>query len=79
MDNPIDGAGGRLGHGFMSASELKEIGIGPGDRPRPTYVSTKSNPKYKPELIDLLKEFKDYFAWEYYEMPGIKKRPMENV
>ena len=56
MDNPIDGTGGKLGLGFTSASELKEIDIGPGDRPRPTYVSAKSNPEYKPELINLLKE-----------------------
>ena len=55
MDNPINGTYGKLGHGFMSAGELKEIDIGPGDRPRPTYVSAKSNPEYKPELIDLLK------------------------
>ena len=56
MDNPIDGIGVKLGHGFTSASELKEIDIGPGDRPRPTYVSAKSNPEYKPELKDLLEE-----------------------
>ena len=56
MDNPIDGTGGKLRHGFTSTSELKEIDIGPGDRPRPTYVSAKLNPKYKLELIDLLKE-----------------------
>ena len=56
MDNPIDGTGGKLGLGFTSASELKEIDIGPGDRPRPTYVSAKSNPEYKPELKDLLEE-----------------------
>ena len=42
--------------GFASANGLREINIGPGDRPRPTYVSAKSNPNYKPELIDLLKE-----------------------
>ena len=56
MDNPIDGTCGKLGHGFTSAGELKEIDIGPKDWPRPTYVSAKSNPKYEPELIDLLKE-----------------------
>jgi len=31
MDNPIDGIGGKLGHGFASAGGLKEIDIGPGD------------------------------------------------
>ena len=29
--------------------------------------------EFKEELIDLLKEFKDYFAWEYYEMPGLDR------
>ena len=43
-------------HGFTSAGGLREIDIGPRDRPRPTYVSTKSNPEYKPKLMDLLKE-----------------------
>ena len=43
-------------HGFAPADGLREIDIGPGDRPRPMYVSTKSNPEYKPESIDLLKE-----------------------
>ena len=43
-------------HGFTSTGGLREIDIGPRDRPRPTYVSAKSNPKYKLELIDLLRE-----------------------
>ena len=56
MDNPIDGTYGKLRHGFTSTDELEEVDISSGDRPRPTYVSAKSNPKYKPESIDLLKE-----------------------
>ena len=28
--------------------------------------------KEKTELILLLKEFKDVFAWDYSEMPGLK-------
>jgi len=62
MDNPIDGTDGKLGHGFTSADELEEIDIRPGDRPMPMYVSAKLDSKYKQELIDLLKEFKDCFA-----------------
>ena len=58
MDNPIDGIDGKLGHGFTSADELEEIDIGPGDRPRPTYVSAKLDPEYKQELIDLLRNLK---------------------
>ena len=41
-------------HGFASASELREINIGHEDKPRPMCVSTKSDPGYKPELINLL-------------------------
>ena len=41
-------------HGFASADGLREIGIGPGDRLRPTYVDAKSNHKCYSELIDLL-------------------------
>ena len=62
MNNPIYGIDGKLGHGFTLADELEEIDISSGDRTRPTYVSAKLDPEYKQELIDLLKEFKDYFA-----------------
>ena len=50
-------------HGFTSIIGLREINIGPGDRLRLTYENTKSNPKYESELVDLLKKFKDCFAW----------------
>ena len=73
MDNPIDGTDGKLGHGFTSADELEGIDIGLGDRPRLTYVSAKLDHEYKQELIDLFKEFKDCFAWEYYEMPSLDR------
>ena len=78
MDNPIDGTDGKLGHGFTSADELEEVDIGSGDRPRPTYISAKLDPEYKRELIDVLKEFKDCFAWEYYEMPGLDRSIVEH-
>ena len=78
MNNPIDGIDGKLGHGFTSADELEEIDIGSGDGPRPTYVSAKLDPKYKRELIDLLKEFKDCFTWEYYEMPSLDRSIVEH-
>ena len=73
MDNPIDGTDGKLGRGFTSADELEEIHIGSGDKTRPTYVSAKLDPEYKQELINLLKEIKDCFAWEYYEMPSLDR------
>ena len=41
-------------HSFTSVIGLREINIGHEDKPGPTYVSAKSNPEYKPELINLL-------------------------
>ena len=34
--------------------------------------------EFKEELIDLLKEFKDYFAQEYDEMPGLDQSIVEH-
>jgi hypothetical protein len=33
-----------LGYVFTSADELEEVDIGPGDKPRPTFVSKKLDP-----------------------------------
>jgi hypothetical protein len=38
---------------FMLANELEAIDIGDGNKPRPTYISAKLNPKYKQELTAL--------------------------
>ena len=62
MDSPIDDTGGKLEQGFTSVDLLEEVDIGPGDRPRATYVSAKLDPEYKQELINLLKEYQDCFA-----------------
>jgi hypothetical protein len=34
----------KLGYGFTSADELEEVDIGPGDKPRPTFISKKLSP-----------------------------------
>jgi hypothetical protein len=78
MDNLVDGTDSKLGHGFTSADKLEEVDIGPGDRPRPTFVSAKLDPEYKQELINLLKEYKDCFAREYYEMPSLDRSIVEH-
>ena len=35
----------KLGYGFTSADELEEVDIGPGDKPRPTFISKKLDPE----------------------------------
>jgi hypothetical protein len=78
MDSPIDDTEGKLGQGFTSADELEAVDIGPGDRPRLAYISAKLHTEYKQELIVMLKELRDYFAWEYYEMPRLDRSIVEH-
>ena len=42
------------------------------------FISAKLDPKYKRELIALLKEFKDYFACEYYEILVLDRAVVEH-
>jgi hypothetical protein len=69
---------GKLGYGFTSADELEEIDIGPGDKPRPTFVSKRLHPPLREPMITLLKEYADCFAWDYREMPGLDRSIVEH-
>jgi hypothetical protein len=69
---------GKLGYGFMSADELEEVDIGPGDKLRPTFVSKKLDPSLREPMIALLKEYSNYFARDYTEMPGLDRSIIEH-
>jgi hypothetical protein len=69
---------GKLGYGFTSANELEEVNIGPGDKPRPTFVSKKLDPSLREPVIALLMEYSDCFAWDYTEMPGLDRSIIEH-
>src|SRR6185312_7824040 len=53
-DSPAFAAGfsddGKLGYGFTSADDLEEVDIGPGDKPRPTFISKKLDPVLREEM-----------------------------
>jgi hypothetical protein len=78
MYNPIDGTDGKLGRGFMSADKLEEIDIGDGDKLRPTFISANLDSSFRGGLIKLLKEYKNCFAWDYSEMPGLDRSIVEH-
>jgi hypothetical protein len=69
---------GKLGYGFTSADELEEVDIGPGDKPRPTFISKNLNPELREAMIILLREYTDCFAWDYTEMPGLDRSIVEH-
>lgn len=58
---------------LMARDLLEEINLGEGPIKRPTYISEKLSPETKKEVIQLLKEYKDCFTWDYDEMPGFSR------
>ena len=68
---------GKLGFGFTSADDLEEVDIGPGDKPWPTFISKKLDPSLREPMIMLLREYRDCFAWDYTEMPGLDRSIIE--
>jgi hypothetical protein len=69
---------GKLGQGFTSADPLQEVDIGDGTVPRSTFVNKNLDPTFKLELIKLLKEYVDCFAWNYNEMSGLSRDLVEH-
>jgi hypothetical protein len=61
----------KLGQGFTSVDPLEEIDIGNGKTRRPTFVNKTLETDPRNEMIGLLKEYSDCFAWNYTEMPGL--------
>jgi hypothetical protein len=68
----------KLGQGFTSPNPLEEVDIGDGVTPSPTFVKRNFDVDYKANLIELLKEYADYFAWNYQEMPGLSRDLIEH-
>jgi hypothetical protein len=62
----------KLGPSFMSADPLEEIDIGDGVTPRPTFVKRNLTADHKNNLVELLREYVDCFAWNYQEMSGCR-------
>lgn len=50
---------------------LEEVKLGIEENKRVTYISKLLDDDLKKGFIDILKEFKDCFAWEHHEMPGV--------
>jgi len=59
----------------MAEKKLKEIDLGANPQElKPISISSKLSEEEKTKLTLLLKEFKDVFAWDYSEMPGLDPR-----
>jgi hypothetical protein len=68
----------KLGEGFTSPDPLEDVDIGDGTVPRRAFVNKNLGPLFKSNLIKLLKEYFDCFAWNYNEMPGLSRDLFEH-
>lgn len=62
---------------MLAQDPLEEVDLGEGSIKRPTYISANIHPQLKVEVVQLLREFKDYFTWDYDEMPGLSRELIE--
>src|ERR1051325_8221572 len=62
---------------MLAQDPLEDVNLGDENTKRITYVSAKLNSSLKQEVIEVLKKNKDCFAWDYDEMPGLKRELVE--
>ena len=56
----------------------KEINLGTENDPRTVIISLNLNSEEESALIQVLKEYKDTFAWTYKDMPGLDHALVEH-
>jgi hypothetical protein len=69
----------KLGQGFTSVDPLEEIGTGDGKTTRPTFVNKTLKTDPRDEMVGLLKQYSDCFAWNYTEMLGLSREIVEHL
>ena len=50
---------------------LQEVNLGDRNEHKPIFISQLLEPEFQAKLIELLREYRDYFAWDYNEMPSL--------
>ena len=54
-----------------TVDELKEVNIGITNDPRPIFINANLSLEEEDAYVELLKEYRDVFAWTYKGMPGL--------
>ncbi|GKV34835.1 hypothetical protein SLEP1_g43177 [Rubroshorea leprosula] len=57
---------------------LEEVNLGTEADPKITFISGSLEPCLHDKIITILHEYKDYFAWDYSEMPGLDRNLVEH-
>lgn len=51
--------------------EITSINLGTNSNPQEVKIGSTLSPQERDEMMKLLREFKDVFAWSYEDMPGL--------
>ena len=54
--------------------KVVQINLGDEANPKPIFISEGLSPSEKKDLISLVQEYIDVFAWNYEDMPGLDPR-----
>jgi hypothetical protein len=68
----------KLGQRFTLTDPLEEINIGDSKTSRSKFLNKTLEADPRDEMISLLKEYFDCFAWNYTEMPGLIREIVEH-
>ncbi|KAG9453411.1 hypothetical protein H6P81_006315 [Aristolochia fimbriata] len=60
--------------GQSTVDELKKVDLGTAEHPRPTFLRASLTAEEEAEYMALLHEYRDIFAWNYTDMPGLDPR-----
>ena len=50
---------------------MNQINFGDDANPKPIFISESLSPSEKEDLVHLIREYKDVFAWNYEDMLGV--------
>ena len=61
-----------IGISYEGPKEAKKINLaGRGEDAKPIYIAIDLEPNEEQSLIEILREFKDVFAWPYKDLKGV--------
>jgi len=52
-------------------NKVTQVNLGDETNPKPIFISESLSPPEKEDLISLVREYIDAFAWNYEDMPGL--------
>ena len=63
---------------FEAQDPLVEVNLGTEKEPRITKISELLSEESRDQLVQHIRRYQDYFAWDYHEMAGLSRELVEH-